>query len=448
MRENGQEAWQRNFGYLLLRPWRISSLFALAFYFFGPLQRASPLDLSTTTEAVPGLGSTEGPLPITRESSEFQKAQSLLRVDWLNLDCDLQVDTYYDSNIFGRFRDLVGDFVTRVNGGFLLGLGDTREKKRTYLSLLAAPGGVLYWDHGDLDYFNRSVLLNGAWITEKLRFELSGGYQKYLLGVQDLSTFAVAPLPVVALPEVLRLVTTHAEYMPIMVRTTYDITPRIRLDWDGAYEIYNFDSGIPDVKKERIGGGVLYQAFAKTQIGIYGRAGVLHQVANPQQDWQTVGGRIVYQYGPKTSLTAGGGVAFLATTGGVQKTIGVFSLGCRYVPTEKILLDFRGYRDFDPSLLFGSQDFIVTGGEIRLGWKLSERWMASVYGIAQELSYFTTNRSLPLLTAQARVFGAWPELAYSFEDRYKLRVFIRWSQFEIPAVVEDWQGGVSVEVFF
>jgi hypothetical protein len=393
--------------------------------------------------------STEtGPFSLQQSREGFQKGKSLLQAGWLNLDIDAQGETYYDTNIFGRFEDLVADFVTRVNLGILLGAGDYVQKKETYFTLTATPGGIIYWDHGDLDYFNRSLLFSGAWVREKLRVDLTGGYQKYLMGVLDLSTFALQPTPLVALPEALRLLTTHAEVMPVGLQAVYELTPRTTVALDGSYQVYNFDSGVPDIVKDSVGGTVLYQVFPKTRVGVTGRAGELDQVGNPRQEWQSVSGRMVYEYSPKLSVTATGGSAFLTTSAGVDKTIALYSLGFHYLPTEKLSFDLRGYRDFDPSLLFGSQDFIVTGGESRVGWKFSERWGAGVYGLFQNLNYFSTSAATLSPLRSARVFGAWPELNYTFKDQYKLRLFVRWSEFEVPRTVEDWQGGLSFEAFF
>ena len=313
----------------------------------------------------------------------------------------------YNDNIFLSNTDRVADVIFTISPGFIFELGDFREKKENYLSLLWIGQPVFYAENSSNNAFNQFVGLVFQYRFTKLWMIFRSDYSHVKGPNRDVNT-----------------ITTTDRFWSSLA-FNYDYSDKTQLNLTFAQNI-SLTQDFENTSQYEVRTSVDHQVLPKTRLGVQGVAGVLASSDTPLQYHQQL--RLQGSYVPtqKLSFLFSGGVQFLEFSDTV-KIDPVFSLGLFYQPFPGTSFSLSGFRNVVGSSSEAGQDYFATGFEVGVSQQFFQRVVTSVAFGYENDSYFGTTPETPTNREDNYVFVR-PRITYAFVDWFSLSVFYEFRQ--------------------
>jgi hypothetical protein len=267
----------------------------------------------------------------------------------------------YDDNVFITHTNTVSSSLYQITGGFSFEAGDYRQHKNDFLSLNYLGTGLIYPDLPQINGYDQTANLIAQHIFEKLSIILESFYQ-YLNGPnRDVGNYVRGT----ALNNTLKLIYKKSSKTSI----------EFALNQHSNIYPANFSTYYQEVRL-----GMDYQLHNRLKIGVQGILGENTTQGSPNQDYQTLNGKMEYSLTGKLLLKASAGLqANEYTTGNLPaRFIPIFSLGCDYHPTSSTLISLIGYRNLQSSASLTGQDYLATGFSLSVDHSIHQRWTPGI----------------------------------------------------------------------
>jgi len=351
---------------------------------------AIPADASNTDASVLDIGGVT-------------KNQANLRAGWLDIHPHFDYTVNYDDNIFISPTNRVEDVQHTLSPGVFLGAGDYLAKTESYASLDYTPSIILFQDNSDQDAVDQDVDFQLQYHLQKLTLGLRQGYQS--LSGSDIQVGN----------------RVDRDIYPTQVTADYEISEKTSVDAELSQIVSDYKSQYDDTTW-KIVAYANYKPSEKIKIGIGPTFGWRDIEANPNQTFQQVNARLIYQATEKLSFRGRAGVNFRQTQGGLDSTSPVFGIGATWTPFDSTTIIIDAYRDeYNSPTLFG-QNYYATG----FAGRIRQRFFQKVYlglGGGYENSEYDNTVSTVSATREDNYFYVRPSIDYQVTDWWSVGAF-------------------------
>jgi Putative beta-barrel porin 2 len=313
-----------------------------------------------------------------------------------------RVGIAYDDNIFISNTDPVADEILGVTGGVSFIYGDWRSKVDNFLVADYEAGGFFYFHNPEQDSFNQIASLSGQVRFQRLAILLRSQYA-YLTGaVRDVGGFATRNL------------------IYDTLRFTYDLSTKTSLWAEGFVNLAIYKSFFNSYDFGVKAGGD-YQILQKVRVGPEFVMGFLDVADSPNQTYEQLRARVIYEATGKLTFEGSAGVQFLQFDSD-NKTLFVFSAGGTYRPFDGTAISLRGYRNVYGSAALQGEDYIATGVELGVTQRFLHRFYVTVNTGYENDDYFAVAENTDSGRVDNYVFVR-PALAFAFTRWASISLF-------------------------
>jgi Putative beta-barrel porin 2 len=373
--------------------------------------RPGPVQPDTDMMLEPGVQPVE---PEALEAEERLLPEDVSRKRW-RITPLLAAEVYYDDNIFLTNADRVSDVIWTPSFGAIYELGDFREHKENYLSAQWIGQPVIYTKNSDQNGFNQYAALALQYRFTKLVIKLDSTFSIVRGSSRDVNT-----------------ITTTTTFWNSLA-FSYDYSDKTAFDLNFTQTTSNTDN-FQNTNQYQVRGGMNYQLFPKTRVGLQGVAGILDSSDTPLQYLQQALVQVIYSGTEKLSFLFSGGVQALEFEDRDEvKVTPVFSLGLTYQPFPSTSISLLGFRNTVASSAEAGQDYYATGFEINISQQFFQKVVAALSFGYENDAYFETTPDTPTDRVDNYVFVR-PRLTYAFVDWFSVSV---WYEFRQTASTEE-----------
>lgn len=319
------------------------------------------------------------------------------------------VGVLYDDNIFISNTDRVADIIWNFSFGLSFELGDFRAEKENYLNAFWVGLPVIYMDNPEQNAFNQSASLFAQYRWTKLVGRLESNFDTTKGPNREVNTITTTT----NFSNSLRFLYDYSE------KTSFDLGFSQRASLVESFgSTYNYETK----------GGMDYQLFPKTRVGLELVGGITDQSSGPLQYYQQARLRGNYEATGKLTVMFSGGVEFREFEGSDEVRVNpVFGLGVGYQPFDGTHLRLAGYRNVVASNFEPGQNYTATGFEIGVEQRLFQKYVAAVSFGYENDAYFAPTGAQPTRRVDNFIYVR-PRLTYSFIEWLSVSAFYEYRQ--------------------
>jgi hypothetical protein len=318
-------------------------------------------------------------------------------------------EVMYDDNIFLTNTDRVSDVIWTPSIGLIYELGDFRGKKENYLSFQWVGMPVIYTKNTEQNGFNQYIALSLQYRFSKLVAKLDSSYSHIRGSSRDVNT----------------ITTTQTFWNSLAFAYDYSEKTAFNLSFtQSTSSTENFQT----TSQYHVRGGMDYQLFPKTRVGVQGVVGLIDSSDTPLQYLQQLLMQVYYNPTGKLTFAFSGGVQFLEFEGtDVVKIDPVFSLGLNYQPFPATSINLVGFRNVVGSTDLAGQDYFATGFELNVSQQFFQKLVAAVSFGYENDEYFGTTVETPTDRVDNYVYVR-PRLTYAFVDWFSVSIWYEYRE--------------------
>lgn len=331
-------------------------------------------------------------------------------------------DVYYDDNLTLRRSRKLEDLVWRLEPGALLGLGEFRGEKGTYLSLDYTMRGSLYSKYDEFNSLDHHVIMSGGWKTPKLTLGLSQSYQIESGKQAEAGEFV------------------EQESYVTLLTSKYELSDKTSFELNGRQSLVDTVDQVikgPDVDLNTINEWVVegwadYKATDKLKVGAGGTVGWrdirgFTPAPTPNQVFEQGLVRAAYRATEKLEVQGSAGVQFSQFQDGEDKgPTFIFSLGGSWQATERTSVSLEAFRRDVPSYVQSGRNYTLTGLRGGVRQQFLEKFYLSL-GAGFENSDYTKDSSLATGSDRSdNYFWVRPALDYQLSERWSTGAYYQY----------------------
>jgi hypothetical protein len=256
----------------------------------------------------------------------------------------LSSSVVYDDNILIASSNEESDVIFIVSPGVDVGVGDSVEKKESFLQLTYSPSFLLYADRTDLNAVNQMAGLNGQYGFNRLSL---GG------GVQWENSFTTTNRDIGGRVE--------QSVLLLSLRAGYKLGERSSLEANGQFLNRDVELGVD--ARDYVGRlWFVYSLTSKLDASVGAAFGHLEAADQPGQPYQQLLLRARYESTRKLSFSSSAGVEFRQfDSGRSSRTTPVFDVTGNWQPVDSLLVSLTAYRRVTSSAALVEENFTSTG---------------------------------------------------------------------------------------
>lgn len=281
----------------------------------------------------------------------------------------LTLSGLYDDNIYDQPRgpNRVGDFIWSVAPAISWS-SSLVEGMENVVQLSYSPGFIFYQQNPANNTVDQQGTLVYAHHGAKSDLVVSQQYTSVQNNAPDLGDLV-----------------KYQEYLTT-ANFDYQLTGKLGLTLRAQQDITNYDEGYDS--SQWTGSAYFdYEALPKTTFGLGGLIGAADLVG-PNQVFEQVNGRVLYNPTAKLSFNLTAGLEFRQTQGyGSSRMTPTFSLGLSYQPDDSTDLVLNAYRNYSYSARFFGDDYLTTGVSGSITQRFCQRVYASLSASFENAAY-------------------------------------------------------------
>jgi hypothetical protein len=345
----------------------------------------------------------------------------------------VEAGSFYDDNIRLSRTDEQQDFIFVLSASVAWQWGDVRLKRGSWARLFYKATGILFAEQSDEDNIDHDVQAGVQRRSGRLATVLEGRFRRLSGSTPDLGD------------------RVQREDYQAKLSATYEFSGRTYLEGNVAWNgVRYLEPGLSDYQEflgELFAG---YEVSGRTKVAVGAAAGQLQADGAGRQDFQRALLKVTRASTGALGLTGKAGAEFRQTQAGNQVTP-VLAMTADYEPIEDgTRLTGEVFREVVASGALAGENFLRTGGALRLTQRLGSRFVAGLEAGYERLDYSNTGDG----TASGRAddyYYAKPSLKYEFNNRRRAEIF--YSFREDDSSVEDFsfsanQWGLSIGLDF
>lgn len=297
------------------------------------------------------LSGIESPMFIPEGINDFGERSILLTGKW-SVKPHLSLTTLYDGNIFVKSEDTTSDFITRIEPGLTMRLGDADSE---FFIVGDYTAGVnWYMQHPSDSTVDHTAKIDAQWSLPRTTFGLHLGLMTDTGADIDVSNRVKRKLYFAG-------ITSHYAFGE---KTSWDVNADYsRSDYQGL------------ISSSQIEGQVYfnYEYSPKLLLGVGGTLGYLTVEEGQDQWFEQASVRATYRLSGHVTLIADGGVEFRQYRGGGNTATPVFGLQAAWLIREGTELDFSARRQVYASAILNDQNYTATSLDFTVRQRCTDR---------------------------------------------------------------------------
>jgi hypothetical protein len=294
----------------------------------------------------------------------------------------------YDDNINLTSSNRTSDWYTSIEPKLTIGFGDIDERKENFIRLDYSPNPLIFMNHSENNAFQQAIFLEGQDRFERLQIKLSENIQ-----IIDSTDIGYRTNLDEANSQVNLDVTgrTKLDVFTTNIGASYDLSSKTFVTVDGSDDVLNYQSsGLLD--SQTIAGDFYlnYRYSDKLTVGTGGGVGY-QQVdpPTPDQTFEQLNARLIYEIRGKILLNAGGGIELRQFSGARGSYVSPnLQLGGTYLPFPGTELKLNARRSTQSSASLAGEDYSSTGIDLSLRQRLLQRFVLGVAVGYENATYF------------------------------------------------------------
>ena len=336
----------------------------------------------------------------------------------------------YSDNINASPDDEIEDFFVSFEPGVSVGIGDVPERKGDYIRLDYSPSAILYFDNSEFSTVNHFIHLEAVAHLGKLTLSLFqdvslvegvnadfrnpndfGGGERNRDRDRWRDTRDVAGR-------------NQMEFYNTTAMARYDFTDKASMTGAFRYSLTDFE----DLFTVEVYSGDLffdYKVTPELTFGVGGAGGVVYH-DNPEidEDYQEVRGRMNYDLPKRIKIDGSLGVEFrqFGRGGDLSYTAPLVDVNVSVEPVEGTRLTIGGRHRTLVSNALEGQNFRITGVNVGLRQRITERLDLNVNSGYEQASYFTVFADIES-GRRDEYFFVEPSLEWKITDKWNAAVF-------------------------
>lgn len=333
--------------------------------------------------------------------------RSDIRLGWLDVHPHLDYEINYDDNIFITSTNEVEDFQHTISPGVLLGAGDYKQKNENYFSLDYTPSIILFQDNSSQDAVEQDADFIAQYRLNKLTLGLRQSYQHLTGGDIQVGN------------------RVDRDIFATQFRADYEFSEKTSADAELSQVISDYKNQF-DNTTWKVSAYANYKPTAKLKFGLGPTFGWRDIESNPNQTFQQINARVVYEMTQKISLRAKAGVGFRQTQGGFDRTSPVFGIGATWTPFDGTSLTLDAYREEYSSTTLFSQNYYATGFAARIRQRFLQKFYVALGGGYENSTYYQTSAAAAPTSREDNYFYLRPALDYQVTDFWSIGAFYQY----------------------
>ncbi|MFN2475859.1 MAG: outer membrane beta-barrel protein [Chthoniobacterales bacterium] len=301
----------------------------------------------------------------------------------------LTIRGVYDDNINVSHDNRISDFVTSIEPGIMLGIGDITERQENYLQFVYAPSIFIYADHDEANAVQHLVHLEGQYHFSRLTLNLKQDVQILDGANVDIATQSG---PVTDQVNVDVGGRTRVDIFTTQLSAAYYLSGKVFVSSEIGLSIYDYRSLI---SSESASASLFlnYVYSPKVTVGVGGGVGRSYvDDPNPDQTFQQFNARFKYQLSDKVDLNASAGAEFreFEDNGRDVYVSPVFELSANWKPFDGTAISLQASRRTTSSAVLFGQDYTSTTFSGTVRQRFLRRFTLGLTGGYQNSEYFST----------------------------------------------------------
>ena len=382
----------------------LAALWIIALFFPGAADSSATSEIASPVEQTQSLGelnAVEPDLPVNPETATplpaapaWNTTEAVSPVERrFRYTLRLTIRGLYDDNINVSQTNRVSDFITAIEPGVMLGVGDVIARQENYLGFEYAPSIFLYNEHTKANAVQHLVHLDGQYRFSRLTMSLLQDIQILDGANLDIATNSGPVNDRINLDVSGR---TKVNIFTTRLNAAYYLTGKTFLSSQLGATINDYESLISS--RTIFGNLFLNYAFSqKLTVGVGGGAGYnIVDDPNPGERFEEANVRLTYDLSGKVTMNISAGVEFRE---GDQSSSGtyvspVFQIGFTYQPFDGTSIRLDATRSTSSSAVLAGEDYSVTSFTVGARQRLLQRvYLGATVGF-ESSDYFSVGNGV------------------------------------------------------